>query len=141
LGIRLTPPLLYYLVPAWWYVGCLLQLYLVFPLLLPALRRLGSGRFLAVAAGGALVVRAAGLALTEIDLDWCARGGIALTRAPQPAWHLPPPWWTTLPARAAGCARRGRSSRLPRRISSAPRSRSRSRACRSRRFSSPGARS
>ena len=48
LGNRSYPveTLFYYLNPAWWYFGLLLQLYLVFPLLFWGLRRLGPLRFL-----------------------------------------------------------------------------------------------
>ncbi|MCE5335861.1 MAG: acyltransferase [Desulfobacteraceae bacterium] len=39
----------YYFVPAWWFVGLLLQLYIVFPLLYYLMRRMGPARFLALA--------------------------------------------------------------------------------------------
>lgn len=48
LGDRVYPlnMIFYYLNPAWWYFGLLLQLYVVFPLLHGLLRRLGAARFL-----------------------------------------------------------------------------------------------
>lgn len=47
LGQRMYPAetVFYYLVPAWWFVGLLLQLYLVFPVLFVLLKRLGPVRF------------------------------------------------------------------------------------------------
>lgn len=47
LGDRIWPDsLFYYANPAWWFFGLILQLYLVFPLLMPTLRRLGPALFL-----------------------------------------------------------------------------------------------
>jgi peptidoglycan/LPS O-acetylase OafA/YrhL len=48
LGNRIYPPeaMFYYLVPAWWYFGLLIQLYLVFPLLYGLLKKLGPAPFL-----------------------------------------------------------------------------------------------
>jgi peptidoglycan/LPS O-acetylase OafA/YrhL len=50
LGDRFYPPdtMFYYLVPAWWYFGLLIQLYLVFPLLFRLLQKLGPARYLAL---------------------------------------------------------------------------------------------
>lgn len=47
-GDRFYPPdtMFYYLVPAWWYFGLLIQLYVIFPLLFRLLLRLGPARFL-----------------------------------------------------------------------------------------------
>jgi len=52
LGDRLVPleAVFLYANAAWWYFGLLLQIYLVFPVLFRAHRRLGSARFLLVAA-------------------------------------------------------------------------------------------
>jgi len=82
-GIRATPPLLYYLVPAWWYVGVLIQLCLVYPLLWAALRRYGPLRLLLGVGGIALVVRGAGLMLLPAGIDAWARGAIFITRLPE----------------------------------------------------------
>ncbi|MHC1729136.1 MAG: acyltransferase family protein [Syntrophobacteraceae bacterium] len=38
----------FYLVPAWWFVGMLLQLYIVFPILFRLMQRLGSAKYLAL---------------------------------------------------------------------------------------------
>ena len=50
MGDRFYPPdtMFYYLVPAWWYFGLLIQLYLVFPLLYRLLQKLGPAWYLAV---------------------------------------------------------------------------------------------
>lgn len=47
LGQRMYPAetVFYYLVPAWWFVGLLVQLYLVFPVLFMLLKRFGPVRF------------------------------------------------------------------------------------------------
>ena len=48
LGNRFYPPdtMFYYLVPAWWYFGLLIQLYVIFPVLFRLLLKLGPMRFL-----------------------------------------------------------------------------------------------
>ena len=56
-GIRVTPGLIYYFAPAWWYVGLLLQLYLVFPILWDSLRRLWPAKLLIGIVAIAVVVR------------------------------------------------------------------------------------
>ncbi len=47
-GDRFYPPdtMFYYLVPAWWYFGLLIQLYVIFPVLFRLLLKLGPMRFL-----------------------------------------------------------------------------------------------
>ncbi len=59
LGDRFYPPdtLFYYLVPAWWYFGLIIQLYLVFPLLFRLLQKLGPVRFLALCISATIVTR------------------------------------------------------------------------------------
>jgi peptidoglycan/LPS O-acetylase OafA/YrhL len=48
LGDRVFPvsSVFYYLVPAWWFIGLLLQLYIIFPILFRLMQRFGSIRFL-----------------------------------------------------------------------------------------------
>lgn len=82
LGVRVTSYQLYYFAPAWWYVGLLVQLSAVYPLLWAGLRRLGPGRFLA-AAGIAFVVRGSGLLFFHDYLDAWSRGAIFVTRLPE----------------------------------------------------------
>jgi peptidoglycan/LPS O-acetylase OafA/YrhL len=52
LGDRICPIyyIFYYLNPAWWYFGLILELYIVFPLLFGLMSRLGAGWFLALSA-------------------------------------------------------------------------------------------
>jgi peptidoglycan/LPS O-acetylase OafA/YrhL len=59
LGDRFYPPeaVFYYLVPAWWYLGLLIQLYLVFPLLFRLLQKLGPLRYLALSILGTVLTR------------------------------------------------------------------------------------
>jgi peptidoglycan/LPS O-acetylase OafA/YrhL/lysophospholipase L1-like esterase len=83
LAVRVTPYQLYYFAPAWWYVGLVVQLYAVYPLLWSALRRLGTGRFLALSLAIAFVVRGAGLLVFEGYLDAWSRGAIFITRLPE----------------------------------------------------------
>jgi peptidoglycan/LPS O-acetylase OafA/YrhL/lysophospholipase L1-like esterase len=82
LGIRATPELLYFLVPAWWYVGCLLQIYLIYPLLWWSLRRHGTGSLWLIA-GAAVVIRAVGLLSMHDWLDAWSRGAVCITRLPE----------------------------------------------------------
>lgn len=83
LGIRLTPETLYYFAPAWWYVGLLLQLYLVFPLLWLGLQRWGPWKLFGWTALVAFALRAAGLVTLEGYLDAWSRGAIFITRLPE----------------------------------------------------------
>ncbi len=93
-GIRLTPGQLYYGVPAWWYVGLQLQLYLVYPLLWRGLRAWGPARFLLVTCGLALAVRAFGMLTLGGYLDAWSRGAIFVTRLPEFAVGIALAAWT-----------------------------------------------
>jgi len=59
LGNRFYPPdaMFYYLVPAWWYLGLLIQLYLVFPLLFRLLQKLGPAWYLALSILATIITR------------------------------------------------------------------------------------
>jgi peptidoglycan/LPS O-acetylase OafA/YrhL len=83
LGIRLTPSQLYYFAPAWWYVGLLIQLYLIYPILWAGLRRFGPLRLLLVSCALAFTLRAAGLLLFDDYLDAWSRGAVFITRLPE----------------------------------------------------------
>jgi peptidoglycan/LPS O-acetylase OafA/YrhL len=82
-GIRCLPGSVYAFVPAWWYVGLLLQLYLLFPLLWAALIRAGPARVLAGACAVGFVARAAGLFAFGSYVDAWSRGAICVTRLPE----------------------------------------------------------
>jgi peptidoglycan/LPS O-acetylase OafA/YrhL/lysophospholipase L1-like esterase len=83
LGIRLTPGLFYSLSPSWWFIGLLIQLYLVYPLLWRGLQRLGPTRLLLVVAAIALPIRGIGLFTTGEYLDCWSRGAVFITRLPE----------------------------------------------------------
>lgn len=82
-GVRFWPSMMYYLVPAWWYVGLLFQLYAILPVLITLARRVSARKLLVIGLPLALLVRAIGLALApEAWLDLWARGGIVFSRLP-----------------------------------------------------------
>lgn len=80
LGIRITPSQIAYGVPAWWFIGLILQLYLVFPLLY---RWISRGRL-----GGSLVgvlllpaiARTVGLFYCDDYLNAWNRGAVCIAR-------------------------------------------------------------
>lgn len=88
LGFRFIPQVMYYKFPAWWYIGLLLQLYAVFPLLFFILRRWSPFRFFVVVGGTAIIIRLAGLLVFEQQLDWWSRGGFFLSRLPEFAFGM-----------------------------------------------------
>ena len=83
LGIRFTPETMYYFSPPWWYIGLLLQLYLVFPLLWRGLQSFGVRRFFISCAVVGLGVRAIGLFTLHGYLDEWSRGTLFITRLPE----------------------------------------------------------
>lgn len=88
IGIRITPGLFYYFSPAWWYIGLLIQLYLVFPILWAGLKRLGPWYFLISCLAIALPIRALGLFYFSDYLDAWQRGAIFITRLPEFAFGI-----------------------------------------------------
>jgi peptidoglycan/LPS O-acetylase OafA/YrhL len=83
LGIRITPGLLYYFSPAWWYIWLIIQLYLIYPLLWETLRRIGPLKLLVWSSVIAFALRGVGLYLFDGYLDAWARGAIFITRLPE----------------------------------------------------------
>ena len=83
LGIRFLPQTMYAFVPAWWYVGLLLQLYALVPLLWAAIRRFGPERVLAAACALGFVARGIGLVAFGSYVDEWSRGAIFVTRLPE----------------------------------------------------------
>ncbi len=83
LGVRVTGELFYAISPAWWFIGLLLQLYLVFPVLWWGLRRLGPGGLLIVACAVSFAARGAGLVMLDDYVDAWQRGAIFITRLPE----------------------------------------------------------
>ncbi len=87
-GIRFLPQTMYAFVPAWWYVGLLLQLYAVVPLLWAALRRFGPWPVLAAACALGFAARALGFVAFDGYLDAWERGAIFITRLPEFAFGM-----------------------------------------------------
>jgi peptidoglycan/LPS O-acetylase OafA/YrhL len=75
LGCRWSVESFYYFSPSWWFMGLILQLYLVFPLLLAGLKRWGALRFFLGITTIAIGVRWVGLCtLGDPYLDQWSRG-------------------------------------------------------------------
>lgn len=83
LGIRFTPDTFFFFCPAWWFVGLLLQLYLLFPLLWIGLKRFGPLKLLLIVCAIALPIRAFGLLTFGSYIDEWHRGAIFITRLPE----------------------------------------------------------
>ncbi len=84
LGFRMTPGIFYYFSPSWWFIGLLIQLYLLFPLLYSGLKKWGAMRFLVGTSAIAFLIRGIGLYLIgDPYLDLWSRGNIAITRLPE----------------------------------------------------------
>ncbi|MCJ7566385.1 MAG: acyltransferase family protein [Anaerolineales bacterium] len=83
LGIRITPTLFYYFSPAWWYIGLIIQLYLIYPLLWELLHRIGPMRLMLLSIGVAFIARAVGLLFFDGYVDAWQRGAIFITRLPE----------------------------------------------------------
>jgi peptidoglycan/LPS O-acetylase OafA/YrhL len=79
-GVRFTPELFYYFSPAWWYVGLIIQLYLVFPLLWKGLQKLGPARLLVFGALLCFISRSLGFLFFDSYLDAWQRGAVFITR-------------------------------------------------------------
>ena len=95
-GFRITPETIYYLVPSWWFIALLIQLYLVFPFLYRLLVRIGSRNFWFVIAGSVLV-KVAGLMFFDTYLDAWSRGAIFITRLPEFAFGMLVAHWLSRP--------------------------------------------
>jgi peptidoglycan/LPS O-acetylase OafA/YrhL len=93
LGVRVTGPLFYYLVSSWWFIGLILQLYLVYPLIWGGLRRVGPLRTLVLSCVCAFTIRGIGLAAFTEYLDPWQRGAIFVTRLPEFTLGVCLAWW------------------------------------------------
>jgi peptidoglycan/LPS O-acetylase OafA/YrhL len=69
-GIRALPGTFFHISPSWWFVWLILQLYVVYPYLFRALRKLGPTNFFAVALTLTLAARLVGLALPRGRYAW-----------------------------------------------------------------------
>jgi peptidoglycan/LPS O-acetylase OafA/YrhL len=82
-GFRGVPPLFYYIVPAWWYVWLIIQLYILYPFLLRWLERSGPVLFFAGTLAITVAARAFGIlfwAPLHLHLYMWMNGLVALTR-------------------------------------------------------------
>jgi peptidoglycan/LPS O-acetylase OafA/YrhL len=79
-GVRFLPGLFYYIAPAWWYVGLIVQLYLLFPLLWGWLRRGSLATFWIGTGALTLVARLAVVIFVARDLEAWSMGAVCLTR-------------------------------------------------------------
>jgi peptidoglycan/LPS O-acetylase OafA/YrhL len=83
LGVRFLPDTYFAIVPAWWFVGLLLQLYAIVPLLWWACKRFGALQMMAWTVVGGLVIRAIGFHYAGSYIDEWSRGAIFITRLPE----------------------------------------------------------
>ncbi len=82
IGIRFLPSTMYYFSPAWWFIGLLIQLYLIFPFLFRYLQGEKMIRRIILIIIGAVVIRAVGLIIFDKYLDWWSRGAVFISRFP-----------------------------------------------------------
>jgi peptidoglycan/LPS O-acetylase OafA/YrhL len=87
LGIRLLPGTFYYGAPAWWYIGLMIQLYAVYPLVWSGLTKWGPARLLSAALLLSFAARAVVLYVGPYMDAW-QRGGIFVTRLPEFAFGV-----------------------------------------------------
>jgi peptidoglycan/LPS O-acetylase OafA/YrhL len=84
----------YYLNAAWWYFTMLIQFYALFPLLFWAARKLGPGKFLAVACALGFFVRYLLLVAYPQNGMW-VQGGLAICRLPEFALGMALGMWAS----------------------------------------------
>jgi peptidoglycan/LPS O-acetylase OafA/YrhL len=83
MGIRFTPTWAYALSPSWWFIGLLVQLYLIYPCLWLGFQRLGPTKLLLSVGAIALAIRGAGLFVAGDYLDCWSRGTVFIARLPE----------------------------------------------------------
>jgi peptidoglycan/LPS O-acetylase OafA/YrhL len=101
LGLRITPQLFFYFAPAWWFVGMIVQLYLLYPLLWRQMERLGSVRFLLGCCALGWGIKAIGVYFLLDKTSLWHPGVLGLVRLPEfglgivlavGLWRSPRPW-------------------------------------------------
>lgn len=95
-GLRFLPAVFSYNPSSWWYVGLLIQLYLIFPLLWRILHVRGPGVLLVLASGSAFIALALGHTFIHGDaLEMWQRGIFCVTRLAEFAFGMAlATWWT-----------------------------------------------
>ncbi|MGD0474021.1 MAG: acyltransferase [Candidatus Velthaea sp.] len=83
IGIRFLPSTYFAIVPAWWYIGLLLQLYAIVPILWWACRRFGAAQMIVGAVVLGLTIRGIGWSFAGQYIDEWSRGSIFVTRLPE----------------------------------------------------------
>jgi peptidoglycan/LPS O-acetylase OafA/YrhL/lysophospholipase L1-like esterase len=87
-GLRFLPQTMYYFSPSWWYIGLLIQLYVIFPFAFGFARRYGPLTLLVLCTAAGCAARAIGFVLLHgYQGDW-ERGAVFLTRLPEFAFGM-----------------------------------------------------
>ena len=82
IGLRAFPGTFYYFAPAWWFIGLILLLYFIFPLLWKLLQKLGTVRFLLFSSLITFITRA--IVITHsAEIRNLLYGAIFITRLPE----------------------------------------------------------
>jgi len=86
-GIRFLPQTMYYAVPAWWFIGCLIQLYLIFPIIYNSSIGRKSNSVLWWILFGSILIRFLGLYLSRMYapgfIGYWSRGMLFFGRLPE----------------------------------------------------------
>jgi peptidoglycan/LPS O-acetylase OafA/YrhL len=82
-GLRMTPSTFEFYSPSWWFIGLLIQLYLVFPILFLGMNRWGPRKFLIATLVVAALARGLGMMVFKDYMDPWIRGSIFITRLPE----------------------------------------------------------
>ncbi|NDJ85666.1 MAG: acyltransferase family protein [Chloroflexi bacterium] len=93
LGVRFTLDTYFYIAPAWWYIGLLIQLYLVYPFLWEVLRRRGVWWLLGMTCLVAFAARGVGLLTLDSYIGLWSRGAIFITRLPEFVFGMALAYW------------------------------------------------
>jgi peptidoglycan/LPS O-acetylase OafA/YrhL len=70
LGLRFTPGLFFYIVPAWWFVWLIIQLYVLFPFLIKMMLKQGVARFFILTVGFTIISRLCGILYSDHMYFW-----------------------------------------------------------------------
>jgi peptidoglycan/LPS O-acetylase OafA/YrhL len=102
IGFRASPGTFFYFTPAWWYIGLLIQLYVVYPILWFALNKLGAFRFLLLSSLLAFIIRA-GVIYFEFKVASLLYGAFFITRLPEFAFGMVFAWYLRNNSKQVSC--------------------------------------